>query len=571
MSARPTFRETPTVRELLTRSTWDELDRIAGRYGVQFAGRRRPLAVERLALVLERPDQLRAAYKILPEPARAVLGLLLLMGSSEDERALLSARDRLVAVRPELEPLLTRVHIPNEVQSLMSLGLCFRDRRRLVVPLEVLNALSCAIAPSTTGTAPHEQPHEYAALHYLLTALVAAIEQARPVAITPYRVSTERTAAYQPLLLTHEAANDLSRQLKVPVPDLTLLLSLLHTLGGLGIARGRWQVQPEWHALLAYAPRELLLALLDAWQRSRTFSDLGATREFVWMCGPDVDGATVVGQHEAKLRSIIWRWLLWCDQESVDLALFAQTLVALQPALFHVAQESASWIGRIGTGRNLPIDEAMLPDVALAVVQQVAHQLGRLGLVVTDGASCALTPTARWLYQGDSLTTEQPPVQSIDTYALLVHPLAVDAALLRLIRLAGQLMPPQGAYARYVLSADGMARLLQEDVPIMAFEQALLQSGAQLTPAFQAQLELWAERAGRLRLHRPLTMIITAEDTPIAQVLAAAGIANAAEVLGPGCALIEPEYAEPAVEQLRMRGFWPLVVGDAAPAETLRD
>ena len=569
MSARPTFRETPTVRELLTRSTWDELDRIAGRYGVQFAGRRRALAVERLAVVLERPDQLRAAYKILPEPTRAVLGLLLLMGSAEDERMLLLARDRLMAIRPELEPLLGRIHLPNEVQTLVSLGLCFRDRRRLVVPLEALNALTCALAPSQPSAAPSEQPHEYAALDYTLTALVAAIEQARPVAIPPYRVSAERAAAYQPLLLTHEAANELSRQLKLPVPDFTLLLSLLHTLDALGVGRGRWQVQPECRALLALPPRELLLALLDAWQRPRTVSDLGATREFVWMCGPDVDGATVVAQHESKLRAIIWRWLFWCDQEAVDVALLAQTLVALQPTLFHVTQDSAFWIARIGVGRNLPIDEATLPDVALAVARQVLYQLARLGLVLTDGASCALTPTARWLQQDRPLAVEQSPLQSIDTYTLLAHPLLIEADALRLIRLAGQLLPPQGAYARYVLAADGMVRLLEEGTPIVAFEGALLRVGAQLTPAFQAQLQLWAERAGRLRLHRPLTMIITAEDTPIAQVLAAAGIAAAAEVLGPGCALIEPEYAELAVEQLRGRGFWPVVVGGAAPAETL--
>jgi hypothetical protein len=199
----------------------------------------------------------------------------------------------------------------------------------------------------------------------------------------------------------------------------------------------------------------------------------------------------------------------------------------------------------------------------------VLYQLGRLGLVTADGTSCALTPTARWLQQGQSLMADQPAIQSIDTHTLLVHPLIVEPGVLRLIQIAGQLLPPRGAYACYSLAADGMVRLLEDGMPIVTFEQALLGAGAQLVPEFQAQLGLWAERAGRLRLHRPLTMIITAEDTPIAQILAAAGIADAAEVLGPGCALIDPEYAELAIEQLRMRGFWPLVVGGAASADIL--
>lgn len=569
MSARPSFREAPNVRDLLARSTWEELDRIAARYGVQFAGRRRALAVERLSLVLERPDQLRAAYKILPEPTRAVLGLLLLLGSVEEERGLGLARDRLLAIRPELEPLLARLHIPNEVQMLISLGLCFRDRRRLVVPVEALNALPCVIPPSLPGPAPDARPQEYAALRYSLETLTAALEQLRPVAITPYRTSTDRAAVYQPLLLPHEAASELSRQLNLPAFDLTLLLSLLHTLGGVSPARGRWQVQPEWSALCKQAPRSMLAALLDAWQRPRPVSDLSATREFVWICAPEVDGVTVVAQHEATIRAIVWRWLLWSDQQPLDVELLARTLTALHAPLFQFSEDSPFWIGRVGAARNLPLDESTLPTVALALIRQSLHQLARLGLVAVDDRSCALTPTARWLHSGQPLLVEPPAVYSDGATTLLVHPLAVAPDLIQLVSTAGQMLPPRGEHSCYLLAADGMVRLLEENVPIVEFEQALLRSGADLTPAFRSQLALWAERAGRLRLHHPLTLIVTAEDTPIAQILAAAGVADAAEVLGAGCALIEPEYVELAVEQLRARGFWPLVVGGAASAEMI--
>jgi hypothetical protein len=569
MSVRPLFREVPTVRELLSRSTWEELDRIAARYGVQFAGRRRALAVERLALLLERSEQLRAAYKILPEPTRAILGLLLLLGSIEDERALTQARDRLVSIRPELEPVLGRIHIPNEVQTLGSLGLCFRDRRRLVVPLEALNALPCTIAPAAPGTPPQTPPYEYAALRYTLETLITAIEQTRPVAIPAYRVSAERATAYQPLLLPHDTAHELSRQLRLPSADFGLLLSLLQAVGAVAVTRGRWQVQPEWYALQKQPPRALLTALLDAWQRPRTVSDLGWTGEFVWMCAPEVDGATTVAQHESTVRAIVWRWLLWCDRQPMDVASFARTLVTLHPSLFHFAEDSTIWIGRAGSGRNLPIDEAALPLVALAVVRQVLRQLERLGLMIADDASCMPSPTADWLYNERMLFGEQPSIRSVDANMLLVHPLLVAPDLMRLVGMAGQMLPPEGAYARYALTADAMVQLLEAGVPIAEFEQALLQAGADLSPMFQSQLALWAERAGRLRLHRPLTMIVTAEDTPITQVLAAAGVANVAEILGPGCALIEPEYAEAAVEQLRAKGFWPLMVDSAAGADSM--
>ncbi|HEX6288929.1 MAG TPA: hypothetical protein VFZ66_07050 [Herpetosiphonaceae bacterium] len=568
MSTRPSFREAPAVRDLLNRSTWDELDRIAARYGVQFAGRRRALAIERLALVLERPDQLRAAYKILPEPTRAVLGLMLLLGGVEDERALSQARDRLVAARPELESLLMRVHIPNEMQTLASLGLCFRDRRRLVVPSEALSALPCQIAPARPGEPPHTQPSEYARLRYTLETLIAAIEQARPVAIPSHRASQDRAMPYQPLLLTHEAASELSRRINLPVAELLLLLSLLHAMGAVGVARGRWQVQPEWSTLRNQSPRELLTALIDAWQRPRPISDLSWTREFIWTCGPDVDGATVVGQHEANVRSTLWRWLLWCDQQPFGIASLAQTLAALHTPLFRLGDDNAIWIART-TGRSVPVEESALPEVALTIVRQLLHQLGRLGLVAADETSCERTPIAAWLHSETPLPDAVAPVQSVDATTLLVHPLLVDPRLMRLIEAAGQMLPPHGAHARYALAADGMVRLLEDDVPVAEFERALLQAGAQLTPPFQAQLALWAERAGRLRLHRPLTMIVTAEETPIAQVLAAAGVADAAEVLGPGCALVEPEHVEVALEQLRARGFWPLVVGAAATTERM--
>lgn len=569
MSARPSFREVPSVRDLLARSTWEELDRIAARYGVQFAGRRRALAIDRLALVLERPDQLRAAYKVLPEPARAVLGLLLLLGSIEEERGLSQARDRLLAIRPELEPLLARLHIPNEVQTLISLGLCFRDRRRLVVPVEVLNALPSVIPPSMPGPSPETQPQEYAALRYALETLTSAIEQMRPVAITPYRTSGDRAAAYQPLLLSHDAASELSRQLALPAIDLTLLLSLLHALGAVGPARGRWQVQPEWSALCKQGPRSLLAALLDAWQRSRPVSDLSATRDFVWICGPEVDGATVVAQHEATIRAIVWRWLLWADQQPFDIELFARTLTALHAPLFQFTEDSPIWIGRVGAARNLPIDEPTQPTAALALIRQMLHQLARLGLVVVDGERCTLTPTAFWLHSGQLPVVEQRVVYSDNGTTLLVHPLAVAPDLIQLVSTVGQMLPPRGAHSRYLLAADGMVRLLEDGVPIAEFERVLMHADAELTPTFRAQLALWAERAGRLRLHHPLTMIVTAEDMPIMQILAAAGVADAAEVLGAGCALIEPEYVDLAVEQLRARGFWPLIVGGATLADMI--
>ncbi|PLS77358.1 MAG: hypothetical protein CYG59_24205, partial [Chloroflexi bacterium] len=89
--------------------------------------------------------------------------------------------------------------------------------------------------------------------------------------------------------------------------------------------------------------------------------------------------------------------------------------------------------------------------------------------------------------------------------------------------------------------------------------EALAAAGAVLQPDFQAQLAAWAERAGRIKQHRPLTILLTAEDAPLLQILAAAGAAETAEVLGPGCALLEPDAVEAAVEQLRARGFWPTI------------
>jgi hypothetical protein len=214
------------------------------------------------------------------------------------------------------------------------------------------------------------------------------------------------------------------------------------------------------------------------------------------------------------------------------------------------------WIVNAGAARGTT--GAVAPQaLMLALMPQLLHQLALLGLVAADSRRAALTPLVDWLLHATPLPAAEPPIQSADGTTLLVQPLTAEPELLRLTGIAGQMLPPEGEYARYELVASGVARLLARGHTIAAFEGALLSAGAQLSPALRAQLAAWSERAGRVRLHRPLTMIVTAEDTPLPQVLTAAGLANAAEILGPGCALIEPEYVEQALDQLRARGYWP--------------
>ncbi len=140
---------------------------------------------------------------------------------------------------------------------------------------------------------------------------------------------------------------------------------------------------------------------------------------------------------------------------------------------------------------------------------------------------------------------------------LRVHPLVAAAGSLRLIDLAGRMLPPDGEVARYEIDSVGFGRLQAHGISIDAFITQLAAAGAELGHGFKANLSQWAARAGRLRLHRPLTVLLTAEDAPLQQILSAAGIADGAEVVGPGCALIEPERVDAAIEQLRARGFWP--------------
>lgn len=553
----PGLRETPTVRELLTRTTWDDLSRIATHHSVQFAGRRRALAVDRLALLLERPEQLRAAYRILPEPTRAVLSLLMLLGSADDERALSAARDRLLAVRPDVEPLLGRAHLANELQTLTALGLCYRERRRLVVPIEVLETLPLAFVPALPPVDKHAldlpEPLPYAALRYTIERVVTALGQTAPAALPPHRPS-ERAAIYHTLLLSPDSAAELGAQLGLAPADLVWLLALLETLGIVAATRGHWQVQPGWRTIQEEAPRVFLNALLNGWHQPRALSDVMRSGSFVWQCAPEADALELVAPHEASLRGLIWRCLGWCAPGPIDVAQLAAVLAALHDARLLPQEEVAiaSAHARRGAARTVTPEALML-----ALVPELLAQLARLGLVVADERACALTPLTNWLLHSMAIPDSAPPIQSAGATTLLVQPLAAEPEVLRLIGVVGQMQAPQGTYARYELGAQGVARLLARGHTIDAFEAALLGAGAQLSPAVRAQLTAWSERAGRVRMHRPLTMIVAAEDTPLAQVLLAAGLANAAEILGPGCALIEPEYAEQALEQLRARGYWP--------------
>jgi hypothetical protein len=215
------------------------------------------------------------------------------------------------------------------------------------------------------------------------------------------------------------------------------------------------------------------------------------------------------------------------------------------------------WIVHAGAGRSMRVPVEQATAVMEALGREWLSQLVRLGFVVADATICARTALAEWLEHDVALPQVASPLRSVDARTLLVEPLAVDPVALQQIALASRLLPPQAAYARYEIVPQGVARLLEADVSVADFERTLLDAGAQLAPEFRKQLIEWAGRAGRVRLHRPLTVLVTPEDAPLPQIVAAAGLSEVAEVLGPGCVVIDPEYAEAAIQQLRARGFWP--------------
>lgn len=553
------FRDVPAIRELLARATWDELNRIATRHSVALGGRRRELAIDRLAAVLERPEQLRAAERILPENTRAVLGLLLLLQGADDERALVSARDALVVARPELAATLGRAHIGNEVQTLTSLGLVLRDRRRLNVPLEVLNTLQPAILPTSPGEHPDAAAPSFARVQFIVQQLVQAIEQQAPAAIQPPSPTHDRPVAYHALLLPPNHAASLDATVGVGADDVALLMAVLDATGAIGAARGTWRIRERWHELRQQPPREFLTILVHAWQEPRAISDIKRTGEIVWMYAPDVDGGELIAQHEAQLRSIVWRWLGWCGTEPFQIAHLARTLAALHGSLLLSDKPDAPIWPALSGSRGERLPGAELERVAQLATREWLRQLARLGLVVCDQQTCALTPLAAWLLHDREPPRERPVMYS-DAAHIFVQPLTVDPDTLRWLSVAGILQEPHGSYACFQITPQGLGRLLAQHSSIGEFEQRLMHGGAQLSPEFRTHLTEWGARAGRVRLHAPLVTLVTAEDTPLAQVLAAAGLSEAAEVIGPGCAVIEPEYLALAVEQLRARGFWPRII-----------
>ena len=559
MNTRTVLREPPTVRDLLSRTSWEELDRIASRYGVQVGGRRRTLAVERLAPVLERPQQLEAAFGVLSSGARAVLGLLMLLGGGEDERALVVASDRLLAVRPDLNTALGRINIGNELQTLLALGLCFRDRRRFVVPVEVLRTLPCSIAPATPAASPGALGRSYADLRYTLEQLAAAIADLVPPALHGQRTSEERATSYQPTFLPTEALAAISAHCKVTSSDVLLLLSLLEQLGAVAVTRSRWQLQAEWSALRNQPPLVVRQALLEAWLQPRMLNDLARTGEFVWICEPDVQAGSLIGQYEASLRTLVWRWLRWSEAPAIDLHVLADTLWALHSDILLGDDGHGIWIGRTQASRGTMLDERDGPALARALVRQLTQQLATLGLVVTDDKICALTTPDRST-RNAVITDSDRPIRSVDAQTIVVDPYRVDQGTWGLINQAARMLPPQEELLCFRFEAQGMVKLLEQGTTATMVEQALLDAGAQLTPEFRAQLATWAHRAGRTQLHGPLTLIVTSDDTPLEQVFAVLGFVDV-EILGPGCALIEAEHAATVVEQLQKRGYWPIVHG----------
>lgn len=558
MTVRAMLREAPPIRELLARATWDDLHKIATRHSVALGGRRRDLAVERLAAVLERPEQIRAAARILPDATRAVLSLCLLAGSVDDDRAIATALEALTAIRSDLRPTFARIHLMNEVQTLVSLGLVFRDRRRLAVPLEVLETLSPQFAPSTPAQAPHAEPHTFAHVQYRIARLMAALDEQQPIAIPPPSPVSDQAAVYHALLLPPDQAATLGTTIGVAPDDTAFLVTQLEVAGAISAVRGRWQIRADWLETAAGSPHDLLPALIGAWLQPHVASDLPPGSGLAWLSAPDIDAAAQIGQHEQQLRTLCWRWLRWCGEAAWSIADFAATFAALHSS--RIVPDSRA-ITLINTRqRNAPLSIEDAPQAAQIFVQQWIKQLAQIGLIVSDGTAAVLTSAGSWLIHGSVSVPSEPMLRTAGTTDIFVQPLVTNPEVLRLLAIAGTLRTPDGEWTHYELTARGIGRLTKQQVTLADFEQTLRSAGAQFGDELHQQLQAWAARAGRLRVHAPLTVIVTAEDVPLAQVLSVAGLGDAAEVIGPGCALIEAERAEAAVEQLRARGFWPRIV-----------
>lgn len=555
MSKPGPLRAAPPVRDLLNRAVWADLERIAARHGAPSSGRRRDLAVERLGALLQRPQQINAAATTLSPNARAVLSLLLLLGSSDDERGIVAARDRLVAARPDLGPTLGRVYIAHELQTLTALGLVFLDRRQYVVPREVLHTLAPVFPPAPQLDQPLDAaPLPYVALRYTLDLLISALETRSPVAVQGQRVLSDRAVAYKPLLLPSDVAAEIGREVGIAADQVGLLVSLLHAADAIAPVDSKWRVQPAWNDLREAPPRPLLDALLAAWQRPRAWSDVVRTGMWSWTVAPDAEPATI-GAIESSIRSLVWRWLHWCGPATTAIADLSRTLGALHPTLLPTEAEVDLWITAAGSYESHDQD-ALLP----ALLREIIEQLGQLGLLMSDGERCRLTPLALWLDSAAAIERPSPTIWS-DDHTIYLDPLHVAPDLLRLMVIAGQQHAPRDGWASYAITPAGLSRVLAIGVGIAEFEAALTNAGAQLDPTFRDRLAVWRERAGRLRLHQPLTVLLTAETAPLDQILHAAGVADAAEVIGPGCALLLPDAADAAIEALRARGFWPRTIG----------
>lgn len=549
------LREPPPVRDLLMRATWADLERIAGRYHLQLGGRRRELTVERLAALLERPEQVQAAYAVLPPGAQICLGLLMLLAVLDDERALSEIRDRLRIVRPDLEAALARVQPANDVPILASLGLVFLDRRRLVVPAEVVRSLANPLAPAASGNPLNVEPRSYAAVRYMLEQFTNALGEINAPALQPPRAGIDHPTPYRPLLLPPDVAAALGDRTQLAPVDATLLLSILEEQGSIAALRGCWQLQAGWETLRLEAPRTILMDLIAAWLRPRAYSDVLGTESYGWLSAPDVDAAATIGAIETMIRQIVWRWLHWSGPETIDVAGFGRTLAALHPALFPCDDAGDVWIVPQGVPRQ-PDEVAERAAIAVALVRRLFEQLALLGLLVTDGASCQRSFLYEWLIN-NAPVTDASKIHTSGARLIELHPLLAPPDLLAMITTAGRMSQPTGEYSRYEVSAAGMTRLLAQGHTIPEFEAALLAMGLSLDSPIRVQLASWSARLGRLRFHHPLTVLVTDEDAPLATILRAAGVAEASEIIGPGCALIQPEHAEAAIEQLRQRGFWP--------------
>ena len=462
MSQRLPLLESLPARELLARTSWAELNRLAGRYGVSLSGRRRDLAVERLSAIFEQPERLRAAAGLLSDAGRAVLRLILLLGAVEDDRDLAAARDRLLAVWPDSN--LARAQLAGETQTLLALGLVFADRRRLVVPAEVLAALPLDLPAADAP--PNDVPRSFATLRAALERLMAAIAETAPPAATMQRVA-ERLTAYRPHVLPPDAAAVLARQAAIDAGELPLLLSLLEALDAAVATRGRWQVGPGWDALRRQAPRDIMRSLLEAWLQPRTWTDLASSESVRWMCAPGVEGASVIALHESRLRSIIWRWLRGAASLDIDIKQFIDLAVALHPDRL-TAQTSEVWIVAEDQGWAQAASSDL---VAQWLIPFLLAQLRSLGLVVADNHSFALTPLTHWLDGAPLPMSHEPAIRSDGADSLLVDPLRAAAGSHEVLQLAGEIAGADGSYLRYRLTAAGVARLLEHGISLDAFRQ----------------------------------------------------------------------------------------------------